>query len=78
MGASSSEQVYHGPRSRVSPTVMLGGEEVRVSNVYVREEWTDYKEGLAERLPSGVYRVYAENEVGSTKLPVPVNEDFKP
>ena len=55
-----------------------GREEVRVPNVYVREEWTVYKEGLAERLPSGVYQVYAENEMGSTKLPIPVNEDFRP
>ena len=54
------------------------GEEVRVPNIYVREEWAIYKEGLAERLPSGVYRVYAENEVGNTKLPVLVNEDFSP
>ena len=55
-----------------------GGEEVRVPNIYVREEWAIYKERLVERLPSGVYRVYTENKVGSTKLPVPVNEDFRP
>ena len=55
-----------------------GGEEVRVTNIYIRKEWTIYKEGLAERLPSGVYRVYAKNEVGSTKLPIPMHENFRP
>ena len=47
-------------------------------NIYIRKEWAIYKEGLAERLLSGVYWVYAENEVGSTKLLVSVNKDFRP
>jgi len=55
-----------------------GGEEVRMRNIYIRKEWAIYKEGLAERLLSGVYRVYTEDEVRSTKLPVPVNEDLRP
>ena len=55
-----------------------GGEEVRMPNIYIRKEWAIYKEGLAERLLSGVYRVYVEDEVRSTKLPIPVNEDLRP
>ena len=55
-----------------------GGEEVRVPDIYVRKKWAIYNEGLAERLLSGVYWVYTEDEVRSTKLPVPVNEDLGP
>ena len=47
-------------------------------NIYIRKKWAIYNEGLAERLLSGVYQVYTEDEVRSTKLPVPVNEDLRP
>ena len=47
-------------------------------DIYVRKKWAIYNEGLAERLLSGVYQVYTEDEVRSTKLPVPVNKDLGP
>ena len=47
-------------------------------NVYVGEERTVNNKSLAERLPSGVYRIYAEDKVRSTKLPVSVNKDLGP
>ena len=55
-----------------------GGEEVHVPNIYIRNKWAIYNEGLAEWLPSGVHRVHTENEVRSTELPVPVHEDLVP
>ena len=33
----------------------VGGEEVRVPNIYIRKKWAIYNKGLVERLPSGVH-----------------------
>ena len=45
-------------------------------NVYVGEERTVNNKGLAEGLPSGVHRIYVEDEVRCMKLPVLVDKNF--
>ena len=47
-------------------------------NVYVGEERIVNNKGLVEGLPSGVHRIYVEDEVRCTELPVSVHKNFGP
>ena len=56
----------------------IGWKKVRVWNIYVGEERTVNNKGLVEGLPSGVHRIYTEDKVRCTELPVSVHKNFGP
>ena len=47
-------------------------------NIHVREERTINNKDLADGLPSGVYQIYAKDEVRCMELPIPVHKNFRP